>query len=452
MREGFREGVHVEDALGGVGGVRRGVKKAAAAADLGVRFPLGRSHEVLESGPHRNATSSSVSWIVAMISSYTASARGRTREVRVRVRVLRAEVREDGGVRPSIVAEPEEVVDALEQGVHRVRAAVLALDRAEQHHVRHALGLRGTARWSRGSGGGGGGARGGASGTRGRAIDRVPSRGSWERDRTRGGGEGRAYHGRDGRFAAAEAARALARLAPRRRASAAVSAKTFAIILARDRGRRVGACDDGPDAIRATVSSRDAEKIFHCSKHKVPRLRSSRGLPRQNARRGHDARHDASLERVRARARARGVASTRAGAGPTPGSRARADCAVLVRSSSPRTVAFSRRGSAPLSAARRDGAPTPSEDAPARREPPRPGRRRARRSQQRPRDDEQGALLLPSSSSSSSSSTTGTNASPGGTTTTTTTLRVASYIFGWYFLNAVFAIVNKRTLSAFPYP
>ena len=36
------------------------------------------------------------------------------REVRVRVRVLRAEVREDGGVRPSIVAEPEEVVDALE--------------------------------------------------------------------------------------------------------------------------------------------------------------------------------------------------------------------------------------------------------------------------------------------------------------------------------------------------
>jgi solute carrier family 35 protein E1 len=29
---------------------------------------------------------------------------------------------------------------------------------------------------------------------------------------------------------------------------------------------------------------------------------------------------------------------------------------------------------------------------------------------------------------------------------------VASYIFGWYFLNAVFAIVNKRTLSAVPYP
>lgn len=31
------------------------------------------------------------------------------------------------------------------------------------------------------------------------------------------------------------------------------------------------------------------------------------------------------------------------------------------------------------------------------------------------------------------------------------TLRVASYIFGWYFLNAVFAIINKRTLSVFPY-
>lgn len=32
------------------------------------------------------------------------------------------------------------------------------------------------------------------------------------------------------------------------------------------------------------------------------------------------------------------------------------------------------------------------------------------------------------------------------------TLRVASYIFGWYFLNAVFAIINKRTLSVFPHP
>ena len=32
------------------------------------------------------------------------------------------------------------------------------------------------------------------------------------------------------------------------------------------------------------------------------------------------------------------------------------------------------------------------------------------------------------------------------------TFRVVSYIFGWYFLNAVFAIINKRTLSVFPYP
>ncbi len=32
------------------------------------------------------------------------------------------------------------------------------------------------------------------------------------------------------------------------------------------------------------------------------------------------------------------------------------------------------------------------------------------------------------------------------------TLRIAGYIFGWYFLNAVFAVMNKRTLSVFPYP
>ena len=200
MREGFRERVHVENALGGVGGVRRGVKPAAAAADLGVRFPLGRSHEVLEIGPPRERDV-----VVRLLDRrddlvvHRVGQGADVREVRVRVRVLRAEVREDGGVRPSIVAEPEEVVDALERGVHRVRAAVLALDRAEQHHVRHALGLRGTARWSRGSGGGRRRGAGGASGTRGRAIVRVPSRGSWERDRTRGGGEGRAYHGRDGR-------------------------------------------------------------------------------------------------------------------------------------------------------------------------------------------------------------------------------------------------------------
>ena len=149
---------------------------------------------------------------------------------------------------------------------------------------------------------------------------------------------------------------------------------------------------------------------------------------------------------------ARGVASTRARRGAHPGvSRARG-CAVLVRSSSPRTVAFSRRGSAPLSAARRDGgAPTPSEDAPARRDPPAPSadaELAARNNVLATTSKEPSS----SSSSSSSSSTTGTNASPGGTTTTTTSLRVASYIFGWYFLNAVFAIVNKRTLSAFPYP
>ena len=32
------------------------------------------------------------------------------------------------------------------------------------------------------------------------------------------------------------------------------------------------------------------------------------------------------------------------------------------------------------------------------------------------------------------------------------TARVSSFIFVWYFLNAIFAIINKRTLSAFPYP
>ena len=32
------------------------------------------------------------------------------------------------------------------------------------------------------------------------------------------------------------------------------------------------------------------------------------------------------------------------------------------------------------------------------------------------------------------------------------TLRVSSFIFFWYFLNAIFAIINKRTLSVFPYP
>ena len=44
-----------------------------------------------------------------------------------------------------------------------------------------------------------------------------------------------------------------------------------------------------------------------------------------------------------------------------------------------------------------------------------------------------GAEDSPSSSSSSSSSS-----------DTGKSLRVASYIFGWYFLNAVFAIINKR--------
>lgn len=32
------------------------------------------------------------------------------------------------------------------------------------------------------------------------------------------------------------------------------------------------------------------------------------------------------------------------------------------------------------------------------------------------------------------------------------TARVSSFIFVWYFLNAIFAIINKRTLSVFPYP
>ena len=140
---------------------------------------------------------------------------------------------------------------------------------------------------------------------------------------------------------------------------------------------------------------------------------------------------------------ARGVASTRARRGAHPGvSRARG-CDVRVRSSSPRTVAFSRRGSAPLSAARRDGAPTPSEDAPARREPPAP-----------PADAELAARnnVLATTSEEPSFSSSSTSSSDVPPPPPPTSLRVASYIFGWYFLNAVFAIVNKRTLSAFPYP
>ncbi|KAL7542298.1 hypothetical protein ACHAWF_007138 [Thalassiosira exigua] len=31
-------------------------------------------------------------------------------------------------------------------------------------------------------------------------------------------------------------------------------------------------------------------------------------------------------------------------------------------------------------------------------------------------------------------------------------LRIATSLFGWYFLNAVFAIMNKKTLLCFPHP
>ena len=64
-------------------------------------------------------------------------------EVRAGVLVLRLEVADDLGILALVVAEPEEVVVALDRGVHRGRAAVLAVHLAEEHLVRHAFGLRG---------------------------------------------------------------------------------------------------------------------------------------------------------------------------------------------------------------------------------------------------------------------------------------------------------------------
>mmetsp|Transcript_8968 Transcript_8968/g.36656 ORF Transcript_8968/g.36656 Transcript_8968/m.36656 type:complete len:343 (-) Transcript_8968:622-1650(-) len=63
----------------------------------------------------------------------------RVREVRLGVRVLSLEVRDDRRIFPIVVAEPEEVVVALDGGVHGLRAAVLAFDDAEENLVRDAL-------------------------------------------------------------------------------------------------------------------------------------------------------------------------------------------------------------------------------------------------------------------------------------------------------------------------
>ena len=63
------------------------------------------------------------------------------RQVRLGVRVLSLEVRDDGWVFPIVVAEPEEVVVAFDGRVHGLHAPVLAVDDAEEDLVRDALGL-----------------------------------------------------------------------------------------------------------------------------------------------------------------------------------------------------------------------------------------------------------------------------------------------------------------------
>ena len=63
------------------------------------------------------------------------------RQVRLGVRVLSLEVRDDGGVFTIVVAEPEEVVVAFDGRVHGLHAPVLAVDDAEEDLVRDALGL-----------------------------------------------------------------------------------------------------------------------------------------------------------------------------------------------------------------------------------------------------------------------------------------------------------------------